>query len=384
MEVVTVGKKHFAERRTYGMRSERHRDPITQKDLARMAGVSTATVSKVLSDSPSGIEISEQTKDKIRQIAREMGYTPNASARALRRRSYETVGLYFPRSYGPWVSSVYSELTRHLSYELEKAGQGLLIMMAPPVETEGKVILPRFLEQREVDGVLLAHHVSEDLLSVLASLRIPYVMLNCAAGFKYLCVDPDDFGVQIRAMEYLYGLGHRRICFVGRSLYHPSYRIRREAYEIFMRQHGLPPYVVLSKKEIQSGFSEKFAELAVEEICSQPELPTAISFYNDISAVALYHALAERGFQIPRDISLVGCDDIPESALLRPPLTTFRFPAQRMATEAVSMLLNQIRDPKARFPSIRCEHEQIERGTCGPPREPLFGVPDLFNGIPNG
>ncbi|HOE98066.1 MAG TPA: LacI family DNA-binding transcriptional regulator, partial [Candidatus Sumerlaeota bacterium] len=302
---------------------------ITLHDVAREAEVSAATVSKVLSGAKGAIRISKQTRERVMAVARRMNYIPNASAQALRRGSLSAIGLYFPFGLHPWVSSAYSQLTRHISILLEEERHSLVIMINPPPRKKAEPArFPSFLYNQGVDGVICVHQVPEALLEELRQRKMPYVLLNCDTGYPENCVDADERWVMQQSLQYVYDLGHRRIIFAGRSTSHPSYDIKREVYVEFMKRKGLP--ALPDVYEITDPLSDErgdFGEKIAERILRQAERPTAIVAYNDITALALIHAFRDRGISIPEEISIVGCDDIHESLVARPRLTTFRFPA---------------------------------------------------------
>lgn len=344
----------------------------TQRDVAREAKVSIATVSKALSGGKGTIRISEPTRQRVMETARRLKYALNTSARALRRRSPGALGLFFPAGLMPTASHVYSELTRHVSQAVESEGRGLAIMIHSPAGRGARggerIRLPAPLADRGVDAVICVHQAPAALLEELDRLALPYVLLNCQVSAAWNAVDCDDVAGMNEALGHLFRLGHRRIGYLGRSVGHPSYRVRREAYEAFLRGHALPPYPDLSR-EVGPGPDDPgdFGEWALREILSLPQRPTALAAYNDLSALALVHALRDRGVRMPGEISLIGWDDVPEAVVARPRLTTLRHPSEAMARAAVRMVLERMRTGGARRPSITIPCRLVERDSCGPP-----------------
>lgn len=344
-------------------------DRVTLRDVAREANVSTATVSKVLSGTKAAIRISKSTRDRVLEVTRRLNFTPNASAQALRRGRLRSVGLFFPLGLHPWVSHVYSELTRSINHLLEEEKHSLVILINPheTQKIEEELKFPSFIYNHGVDGVICVHQINDALIAELEQRGIPHVFLNCNASRPHNCVDADNVSLMRQTMNYVYGLGHRRILYTGRSIGHPSYDLKQQVYEDFMRRKKLtvyPPFFerVAPWSEEKGDYGEKI----VDHILTLDDPPTAIVAYNDISAIALIHALRDRNIAIPEQISIVGCDDIQESLVARPRLTTYRFPTEAIAKAAVTMIMQQIKDRQPQD-SVLLKHEFVERESCTGP-----------------
>lgn len=355
------------------------RNRPTMHDVAREAHVSIATVSKILSGTKGTIAISQVTRDRVLKASKKLHYIPNMHARALRRQSSAAIGLYFPTGWHPWISHVYSELTRYITIAMETEHRNLIIMIDPSHPETGKENVkdfpfPNIIAGKGIDGVICLHRASPSLLYDLKQIEMPYVLLNCHAEQEYNCVDCDDAVMVRESLEYLYHLGHRRIWFLGHTVDHPSYQIRRQAYEDFIHHKKLHLYPDLSRHEEPWVGLGNYGEWSLQQILSYPDPPTAILAYNDISALALLHAFRDRGIQVPRHVSLIGCDDIPETLVARPQITTVQFPANKMAETAARIILTQVQNDSKLQPSQLIRSRLVERDSCGPPPIDNHGI----------
>lgn len=333
---------------------------VTLKDIAKVAGVSYATVSRALSGSP---EIGEETRRRVLKLCKEMGYTPNSVARSMVKRRTDILGLIVPSLTNPFLS----ELTGHLEIYARNRGYNLMVCNSsydPDLEKDVFTLLMG----RQVDGILMVPvgHESYAELNVLTS-QIPTVfisenMQNCPENY----VSVDNYrGTQI-ATEYLYSLGHRSILYFGARPNSKTHQFRLEGYLATCEALGLEPHVLRSS---YSHSSKDVGYSLASEYFSRRNRETAILCATDLLAIGVMQAASEAGLRIPKDISLMGFDNISFSALPQIDLTTINQPTQQMAIAAVDMLLDHVNDPGTEHTKFIVPPSLVVRKSCRPPKK---------------
>lgn len=312
----------------------------TIQDVARFANVSTATVSRALS-SPE--KVSEGTRARVFEAIRVTGYTLNQAGRSLRQRSAKTILVALPDIRNPFFSSILDAIER----EAAARGYGVLVLnLYFGHETIRR--LQDFLLSNRADGLLLLDgSVDTHLLQTLAGQAetIP-IVVACEeipnSGFHTVLTDNVDAAE--RATQHLLDLGHRRI---GHLLGPEHNVVSRERFAGFARAlagSGLAPVPEWSFRgnfDMESGFA------AAARFLSMTERPTAIFAANDESAIGFLSGLRQHGIICPRDISVVGFDDLGVAPHYVPPLTTMRQPREALGRMAAEALIDLVEDPEA-------------------------------------
>ena len=328
---------------------------VTLKDVAKVAGVSYATVSRAVSGSP---EISEETRRRILKICKEMGYTPNSIARSMVKRCTNILGLIVPSLNNPFMS----ELTADLEIYARNRGYNLMVCNSS-YDHDLEMEVVSLLIGRQVDGVIMipVGHESYESLSMLTN-QVPTVFISeNMQDYPENYVSVDNFrGMQI-ATEYLYSLGHRDILYFGARSDSKTHELRLNGYLASCEKLGITPHVLRSS---YSRSSREVGYALAGEYFSRPREESAILCSADMLAIGVKQAAYEAGVRIPKDISLMGFDNISFSALPEIDLTTINQPTQQMATAAVDMLLDHIRDPEAQRTNLILPPSLIERKSC--------------------
>ena len=305
-------------------------------DLAQRAGVAPSTVSKALRDDP---RISKATRARIKALATEVGFTPNAAAQSLTTRRTMTLGLVV-RDYADPYNGL---LMRGIESAALREGYQLLVTSTHEAELH-EVDIARSFRQRRVDGmIIVASHADEHQANLDPGVPVVFI-----ADHEELLPDRPDVGLvtfdEVAAAStitgHLIGLGHRRIGYVGIGRARQSNRNRQAGYEAALRSAGIEPDRRLSATSGRRDSAESGAE-GVELLL--PARPTALFFYNDMAALGGLRALADRGVRVPEEVSVAGFDDIEVAALVTPPLTTMsqpRLEMGRMATEQLLAMLH--------------------------------------------
>jgi LacI family transcriptional regulator, galactose operon repressor len=327
-------------------------------DVARRAGVSQATVSRVMRGDS---KVAPQTRELVLRAAEELGYAPDTAAQALITRRTSSVAVVVPDLANP----LYPQLITAAQAELHAAGYRMFLLNARFGDVDEHV---RRLRGRTVDGVLLATSII-DSPTVAEFLRRGLPTALVIRGVEGVAADTfiadDETGCALAA-DHLTGLGHRRIGMISGPANTTSGRDRVRLFRVALRrdQVELPESLVAhSPYTFDSG-----AELALR-LLGRAQRPTALFCASDVLAFGAVHAIRRAGLRVPGDVSVVGFDDVAMAGWEMIGLTTIRQPIEQMARESVRTLLGRISGEDA---SPRRRHvfavELVERGTTGPVR----------------
>lgn len=307
----------------------------TLKDIAQEAGVSMATVSRVLNG---GKGISDQTCQKIRTIAHELNYIPNLSAKILAGKSSKMIGIIVPEI----DSNYFTRIISSVENRLQKHGYSLLIVNTQYKKEKEIQALNTFCTYN-VDGIFLACTINNDILDdfvpVLKSKHIPLVLLEARlhnSDYSYIMID-DEAGM-CDAVHYLKEKGYDRIGFIGDYILDI---LRSDQFLSALRANHMDP----AENPIYSNPSHRFEQGGYEtmqRILQDPRRPRAfLAGYDDI-AIGAIRAIHEAGLRVPEDIAIVGNDNIREAAYLKESLTTLSPPVERMAGLGVDLMLQAV------------------------------------------
>lgn len=304
----------------------------TINDVARIAGVSKKTVSRVINRSPL---LNDETRKRVEDVIGELGYTPNPQARALALRRNFLIGLVHDNPNAQTVMNVQQGM-------LEALHDTEFEMVVRPLDRGSATMLEdlrHFLERQRLFGVLLMPPISENdtVARLCVDIGCRYVRMGSAAldGPDHMVASNDREAVRA-ATDYLIAQGHRRIGFVGGPHGFRSARERRAGFEEALGAAG----IALPRSMIADGnYTFESGLVAAERLLDVIPRPTAIFSSNDEMAAGVIHAARQRGLDIPRDLSIIGFDDTPIAAHVWPPLTTVRWPIASMARSAALKLI---------------------------------------------
>lgn len=328
--------------------------PATIKDVARVAGVSVATVSRAMNGAGN---VLPDTRQRILDVARELRYSPSGAARSLITRRTDTVGALLPDLHGEF----FSELIRGIDQAARARGLHLLLSSSHDDADEAAAAL-RAMNGR-VDGLLvMSPHADDDFLSQHLPPTLPAVLLNSGVHEPTQPVfSVDNFGGAREMTEHLVATGRRRIAFLGGPVANFEARERERGYRAGLPQ-DVRPWL------LEGDFSEAAGERAGAALLALPagERPDAVFAANDIMAVGLLGALQAGGLQIPDDIALAGFDDIPISRYVSPALTTMRVPIAALGSQALDALADALERPlQGSAPATVMPVQLIVRRSCG-------------------
>jgi DNA-binding LacI/PurR family transcriptional regulator len=314
-----------------------HKDenvPVTIAEIARVAGVSVSTVSRALSNT--GYPLKEETRSRILQLAKEMGYTPNLVARSLQNNHSHHIGVVVDRMQSPFSAAT----IQGIQDGLIPAGYSVSIAYSNR-DSDLAIQAINSFYSRQVDGVIIINswlHTYND--PVLAIQDRPFVFINrrfenCLQN----CVGPGDrYGAQL-ATRHLASLGHRRIGYINGMEDWIEAQNRLSGYRDALIENNLPFDESLIRHGdwgVDSGYR------AAQELIALEDRPTALFAANDIMALGAIYGIQEAGLTIPDDVAVVGYDDRDFAAWIKPALTTIRMPSFEMGLAAARLLLEQI------------------------------------------
>jgi LacI family transcriptional regulator len=327
------------------------------KEVARLAGVSTATVSRTINGSD---KVTPQTAERVRRAVETLKFYPDTNARALGSGRSSLYGLIISDITNPF----FPELVKSFEDVAVQFGQEVLIANTNYDPHRMEVCVSRML-QRKVDGVaIMTSEMDEHLIDELSSRRIPLVFLDTGTPQKGISNISIDYTAGIdAAVEHLSALGHAAIGFISGPMDLTSARVRRRAFVQSLKRKGLS----LDNSLIEQGNHRMDGgHDAMNRLLAKSSRPTAILASNDMTAIGAIGALAEHGLKIPRDISVIGFDDIELSAFTQPALTTVRLSRQEIANIAFRALYNNRSDASAKGAEYTIQPTLIERKSTGP------------------
>jgi LacI family transcriptional regulator len=340
------------------------KERVTIRDVAARAGVSVATASKAINDR---YGVAATTVRRVHEVVAELGYESSLVARSMRIPRTGVIGILV------WEIEPYSaEVLKGAAQAIREAGYELLVYAAAGRAADRMGWELRYLPRLSgtlIDGAVL---VTPTVESTPGSM--PVVAVDSRIGGEGLpAVDSDNLAGARLATDHLLGLGHRRIGFLGRPPRDlESAHQREQGYRASLAAAGMPfdPDLVRA-----GGYGATDLQDAARALLELPDPPTAIFAANDVSAIATVDVALTLGLDVPRDLSVVGFDNIPESALCRPALTTVEQPLQLMGQRAVEMLLALLAGDRLANPQLRLPTRLIERDSTAAPAQVAPGDP---------
>jgi len=314
---------------------------VTMQDIARAAGVSQSTVSRVLNDAPTSVPIAAETRQRVREMAERLGYRPNPLARGLRGARTNLLGVIVRDIADPFFAMAVDSV----STEALARGYNVVLGSAHSRADEA-IALKEVLETRHCDAIMLLGDMRDEprFLEELRASLTPVVALWHGTELEGVpTVNIDNRSGIVAAMDHLTELGHERIGFIGgRPL--GDIRERRQAYLDYLEASGLDS----SDAYVRTGVNDPSGgDRAIRSLLNLDEPPTAVVCSTDHLATGVLYAVADLGLRVPDDISVVGFDDIPMAGFTVPPLTTLRMPVSEMTGVAARLAMDELTDEDA-------------------------------------
>ncbi|MBM7084979.1 LacI family DNA-binding transcriptional regulator [Micromonospora sp. MMS20-R2-29] len=338
------------------MGSENGRN-VTIAMIARLAGVSVPTVSRVINGRS---DVAPQTRERVEELLTRHGYRPRSAAR---RTQSALIDLVFNDLDSPWAV----EIIRGVEDVAQASGAGTVVSAIHRRTSSAKQWLDN-MRTRSTEGVIFVTSMVEPPLQAeLRRLRLPVVIVDPAgvAPQEAPTIGATNWAGSLRANQYLLGLGHRRIGFIAGPPQLMCSRARMDGYRAALDAAGL----AIDDRLVRPGnFYHESGYTAGMHLLGLPEPPTAIFASSDQMALGVYEAVRKRGLRVPDDVSVVGFDDLPEVRWCSPPLTTIRQPLAEMGMLAARTVLRLARGETIESPRIELATDLVVRDSAAPPR----------------
>lgn len=325
---------------------------ITIRDVAKMAGVSVSTVSRVLNGK---VDVAKETKNHILAVIDDLGYSTNLAARSMRSQKKNLIGLIMPDIAYPYAI----EIMKGVNQAIAESEFDLLVYTSGDVRKQGHVTSEQkyitILAKSISDGVIVVAPVASEY-----NIDKPIVSIDPVMSHpNYPAVHATNYEGSLEAMEYLIGLGHRRIGFIGGRVELESANRRLSGYRDALEKAGIP----IDEQLIVSGdYTTKTGIEGGQKLLVLEDRPTAIFASNDQMAMGVYQSAEKMGLHIPDDFSLVGFDNIPESKYLG--LTTIDQFILKMGYTATQMLIKIINEIPLEGQTFRMKTQLVVRNSC--------------------
>ena len=329
----------------------------TIKDVAKKAKVSTATVSLALQDHR---RISSGTKKRVLKAVADLNYRPSHVARGLVMKKTHNIGFLLTDDHFLRTEPFYTNI--FLGSEFEARDHEFYLMLNTIPENFDECIhLPRFVLEKNVDGVILAGKVPHQIIECLEKVKMPMVFVDYYPPLgDYSAVLIDNVSGGEKATEFLIQNGHTHIAFIGGDMLHPSIRDRFQGYKLALERHkiNLDMNRVVTR---ESATNRSSGYHAAKVLLERGIKFTALFVCNDAMAIGAMQCFREQGKKVPADISIIGFDDVLEDMSTSPPLSSIRVPKIEMGTEGVRLLLGLFANTNQKSKKVLVPVELIPR-----------------------
>jgi LacI family transcriptional regulator len=332
---------------------------LTLEDIAKQAGVSRSTVSRVVNDQPN---VKENVRKRVQKVIQATGYHPNAAARMLVSQRSWTIGLVIPRTVNYFFRDpFFNYLTEGIAQACNQNNYTLAFFLIGNKEDEEKTF-PRVSRRGLMDGIILqSGQLGDPLFDRLVASNIPLVIagrpLN-AQGVSY--IDVDNVASAITAVNHMISLGYQRIGAISGPFNNIVTQDRRDGYLKALAEANLP----IEEGLISEGdYTEQGGYHAMQRLLLQN--PRAVFAFSDVMAVGGIRAVRDAGLRVPEDVAFIGFDDLPMDSIQSYQLTTIRQPVIQFGMKAVEMLIDLVQNGEKPARRLIMGTELIIRSTCG-------------------
>lgn len=328
---------------------------VSIKDVAEVAGVSTATVSRVLAEKP---HVRKEVRDRVLSVVEELNYRPNRVARSLRAQKSNIIGLIVSDIQNPFFTLI-SRAVEDAAYE-----QGMSIFLCNSDEDPGKeAMYLKLMRDERVSGIILSptQQTGKNLIEI-ANAPLPMVLIDRRVqDVEIDSVLIDNVESAFKIIDHLIGHGYQRIGAMF-GIGTATGRERREGYEKALGSHDIAP-----SEELTLFVEPREAEgyRATKQLLALPQPPDALFTSNGLLSAGACRALRESGLNVPDEIAFATFDETPWSTLVEPPLTVIEQPTYEIGRTAVELLVNRIQDPARPTREITLKSKLIVRRSCG-------------------
>lgn len=330
----------------------------TLEQIAKLAGVSRSTVSRVVNDYPG---VRPEVRERVWQVIREVGYQPHAAARSLATRRTQVIGLIIPQALTTlFIDPFFPHLIRSMAQACNAHHYHLMLsLFSDRTDQDGHY--RRVLRSGYLDGVIVASTMLDDpIIPSLLQDGVPFVSVGRYPHDQVNYVDVDNINGARMATEHLLRLGHRRVATITGPLGMMPGRDRLEGYRQALASRGVPTEESLIA---EGDFSEEGGRAAMQQLL--PARPDAVFVASDMMAVGAIKAIKEAGLHIPQDVAVVSFDDLPVASIVEPALTTVRQPIGRLGATAVETLISLVNKELNGPQRIILPTQLVVRDSCG-------------------
>ena len=344
---------------------------VTLKDIAKQAGVSISTVSRIINNDPAK-RASKETSDKVWKIVQELGYLPNQNARKLIKghtdvspMKTKAIGCIFTSTADTYTDPFFSQIA--MGVQQEVSDRGYVMGYSFSSYDMSDAALYNNISMNQVDGAIILGRFNKDVLKFLKGniKNLVYAGVNYVDGGidEVIC---DGYKGACTAVEHLIELGHKQIGFLGTVGTHNEANLINEhrfnAYVDTMNKHHM---AIDQGLVYDSELSTLDSYENMKEMLKQPKRPTALFCANDAVAIGAIKAINEKGIKIPDEIAIVGLDDIEMASYVTPPLTTIHVPKEELGRFAVKILIDRIEGGHTMPVRIDIPYHLVIRESCG-------------------
>ena len=331
----------------------------TIKDVAKHAGVAVSTVSLVVNNKEN---VAESTRQKIQRAIEDLKYHPRRSARGLVMRKSGNIGFILTDDHFSVAEPFYTKI--FLGTEVEARKYDYYILLTTLERRNTKNIVPRFLLERNVDGVIFAGSVPFKIIDYVKNTSLPFIFVDyLPSNGRYSSILIDNINGAFQATDYLIKSGHQQIVFIGGGMGHPSLKDRYEGYKKALSAANIP----FSEKlvycdEPYPGIREGYD--AAQRLLSRGSKFTALFAANDALAIGAIRCFRDFNLRIPEDVAIVGFDDVEIANTAHPTLTTMHVPKEEMGAIALRRIVEMIDKKDASFSKTVVPVKLVLRESC--------------------
>jgi len=312
----------------------------TIKDVAGKAGVSTATVSLVVHNHK---RISSETRKKVLKVIKQLNYYPSRSARGLVSKKTGNIGFILTEEHFLKTEPFYTRIFLGTEFATRETNYYVLLTTVKS-DFANDEPLPRFLEEKSVDGIIIAGKIPLSLIDRIAQMKIPTVFVDYyPPSGDYPAIMIDNIKGGILATQHLIELGHEKIGFVGGDLNHPSISDRLYGYRKVLRQSSIEVKNSYISTEEQNTTKQTGYSAAEKLFAKAPDL-TAVFACNDAMTLGVLQFLKDHNYKVPEDISLIGFDDVESDLLVKPTISTIKVPKIELGMEAMKLIVDIVKN----------------------------------------
>lgn len=330
----------------------------TIKDVAEKAGVSIATVSRVINGSS---QVSDRIKNRVMQIIAEMDFKPSPVARSLVLKKTRSIGVIVPDISNAFIGEILNGIE-----EISQSFQYDVMVCSTRGNYEQEIRYLEMFESKQVEGIIfMSWKLQAEVVDKINSIQIPVIMINRnTSKLEVPSVSIDNYKAAYQMTNYLITKGHKKIAFIRNSIDIDAVGLDQyRGFKQALNDNGMD----VDKNFIKYGhFSIENSYQIVQSFINDKNLPTAIFATSDVMAVGAVNALKDNGFDVPQDISVVGFNDVKLASIYRPKLTVIHQPLYAIGTVAVKMIINRASyEQSLEGRIVLLPHRLIERESCG-------------------